>query len=504
MATGRSRREVLQLLAALGAGTALGAALSGCSTGSQAPVVDPPPAGPRYTGDRPNVVLVFVDDLAADVMGGSSRYPFLQTPNLTRLEQAGATFATAMVPTAVCSPSRASLLTGTYAHKHGVLVNDVQDLTGELPNFPALLQQAGYDTGYVGKWHMRNATAEPRLSFDYWLSFKGQGVYQNPTLNENGRTFKKRGYVTDILTEYAVDYIQTPRDKPFCLIVSHKAGHKPYKAAARHERAFAGAELPEPSNFGETFAGKPAWQRRYKLCGLGRAGWDACEDLDIPEGLPLEAWNPYDDEMLTHLRTLLAVDEGLGALVEALENTAQLDNTLFVFTSDNGYMLGAHRLADKRTMYEESLKVPLVMHYPERFGATGRLPQLVSTLDLAPTILEFAGVATPSTMQGASLVPLLTGTSGAWREQFFYEYFQERVPGPGVPTTLGIRTARWKYVHYPELPDDLDELYDLETDPHELRNLIADPASAGVLTELQALFQQQLADTGYQPQLASL
>ncbi len=497
----RSRRKVLELCLKLGAGVSLASALSSCTITSPKPPVKPPP-GPRYRGEQPNIVLVLVDDLAAGVMGTESRFPFLETPNVSRLEREGATFERAFVPTSVCSPSRASLLTGAYAHTHGVRFNDFQDLGGDLPTFPSLLKAAGYDTGFVGKWHMNNASSEPRLDFDYWLSFRGQGVYDDPVLNENGREFRANGYVTDLLSEYAADYIQTVRQKPFCLIVSHKAGHVPFKAAPRHERAFVGAQLPEPVNFAETFAGKPEWQRRYLKCGLERATWEACEGDDIPESFPLEPWNPNDHELLTHLRTLLAVDDSVGMLLEALESMAQLENTVFVFTSDNGFMLGAHRLHDKRVMYEESLRIPLIIRYPEKLEAGRRIPQLVSTLDLAPTLVEAGGLEPPKTMLGASLAPLFENETAPWRDRLLYEYFQERERGPGVPTMLGVRTERWKYVHYPDLPNDIGELYDLEADPYELRNLFADPEYAATLGELQGALQQQLADSGYPVQLA--
>jgi N-acetylglucosamine-6-sulfatase len=489
-----SRRKVLELMLKLGAGASLASALSSCGIMPKPPV-KPPPPGRRYRGELPNVVLVLVDDLAAGVMGAESRFPFLATPNVERLQREGATFERAFVPTAVCSPSRASFLTGTYAHTHGVRVNDSQDLSDALPNFPNELKRAGYDTGFVGKWHMNKASSEPRLNFDYWLSFAGQGVYNDPVLNENGREFRASGYVTDVLSEYAVDYIQTPRQTPFCLIVSHKAGHLPFQAAPRHEGAFAGARLPEPPNYAETFAGKPAWQRRYYDCGLTPT--EACGVRDF---VP---WNPHDDRMLTHLRTLLAVDEGLGSLFQALDNMEQLDNTVIIFTSDNGFMLGAHRLQDKRVMYEESLRIPLVIRYPKKLAAGRQVSKLVSTLDLAPTILELAQLEPPETMLGTSLVPLFSDETAPWRDRLLYEYFQE-APGPGVPSILGVRTERWKYVHYPELTGDIDELYDLEADPFELRNLIAEPSYAATLGELQGALQQQLVDTGYPAQLASI
>lgn len=492
-----SRRAALRWLLAAGAGATLASSLSGCAITDYPPVVGPPPSGPRYKGERPNLVVVLVDDLAAEVVGGRSRFPFLETPHISRLEREGVSFQRAFVPTSVCSPSRASLLTGTYAHTHGVQVNDVQDLGGELPNFPALLKHAGYDTGFVGKWHMLGELSAPRLEFDYWLSFKGQGDYENPLLNQNGHEVRRRGYLTDLLTEYAVGWIQRPREGPMCLIVSHKAGHVPFEAAPRHAGAFRGARLPEPPNFAETFEDKPAWLRRYKLCGLHRDGWEACREEDVPAALPLEPWNARDERLLEHLRTLLAVDEGLGATLAALASVEQLDNTLVVFTSDNGFLLGAHRLFDKRTMHEESIRVPLTLWAPGR--AQPSAPQaLVSSLDIAPTLLELAGVTVPETMQGRSLAPFLTRPEApdGWRDALLYEYFKEMV-GPGVPTILGVRTDRWKYIHYPELPHDIDELYDLETDPFELHNLAVRPAYSGQLGVMRALLKRQLAETGY-------
>ena len=498
-----SRRKVIELMLRVGAGATVASALSSCGLLGPQPTekrVKEPPPGPRYRGERPNVVLVLVDDLATGVMGEGSRYPSLGTPNVCRLQREGATFDRAFVSSSICSPSRASLLTGAYAHTHNVRVNDIQDLGETLPNFPEVLGASGYDTGFVGKWHMDKASSEPRLNFDYWLSFAGQGVYDNPVLNENGRKFKEDGYITDIISNYAVDYIQTARENPFCLIVSHKAGHVPFKAAPRHQHAFKGAALPEPANYQDDLAGKPAWQRRYKKCGLGRHEWEACGE--VPESLPVEPWDAHNENLLTHLRTLLAVDEGLGDIFQALTNMEQLDNTVFVFTSDNGFMLGAHGLFDKRVMYEESLGIPLVIRYPKALNAGRHSQRLVSMLDLAPTLLELGQQRVPETMLGASLVPLFNDENVPWRDRLLYEYFQEG-PGPAVPTMLGVRTERYKYVHYPDLPDDIDELYDLETDPLELRNLVADPAHAVTLGELQSSLAQQLADTGYTPQLAT-
>jgi len=498
-----SRRKLLTYAGGLAAATLGGALLKPFlqDKGYRRPTLKPPPPGPRYRGERPNILVVLVDDLAAGVVGQGSRFPFLETPHLDQLEREGASFPESFVPTSVCSPSRASLLTGTYPHTHGVLINDVKDLGLEPPNFPSLLKRAGYETGFVGKWHMDNARSDPRLDFDTWLSFKGQGVYENPVLNENGREYHASGYVTDLLSDYAARWLQRPREQPFCLNVSHKAVHVPFEAAARHRFAFAGAHLPEPANFGETFADKPAWQRRYKLCGLSPDAWDACDPADIPAALPPEPWNPQDHDLLTYLRTLLAVDEGMGLLLEALKSVGQLENTLVVFTSDNGFLLGAHRLFDKRVMYEESLRVPLLMRLPGRITAGSKPVGMVSSLDLAPTILELAGVDVPKTVQGCSLWPLLEDEQTPWRESLLYEYFQEY--GPGVPTILGVRTERWKYVTYPDLPEDISELYDLRADPGELHNLIGVPQYAKVVEMMQGRLEGQLAQTGYPAQVTA-
>ena len=493
-----SRRKLLAYAGGLGAALLGGALLEPFvrDRGYRRPQLAAPPPGPHYWGKRPNIVVILVDDLAAGVVGKSPRFPFLETPNIDALAREGASFPDSFVPTSVCSPSRASLLTGTYPHTHGVLINDIKDLGVEPPNFPSLLKAAGYETGFVGKWHMNNARSGPRLDFDTWLSFAGQGVYENPVLNENGLEYQANGYVTDVLSSYAAEWVQRPRERPFCLIVSHKAMHVPFEAAARHRFAFAGARLPEPANFSETFADKPAWQRRYKLCGLAPDTWEACDPDDIPASLPLEPWNAQDHELLTYLRTLLAVDDGVGLLREALASVG-LDNTLVVFTSDNGFLLGAHRLFDKRVMYEESLRVPLFMHYPQRIAAGSEPGGMVSSLDLAPTILELAGVDVPGSMQGRSLWPLLENEQIAWRDTLLYEYFQEY--GPGVPTILGVRTERWKFVTYPDLPEDIGELYDLENDPGELRNLIGRPQYAGAFKLMQGRLEQQLTQSGYSP-----
>ncbi len=475
-----TRRDWLGLMA--------GVSLAACDTAGERPVA---PEG------LPNIVVVLIDDLAVDVMGGSTRYPFLQTPNLDRIRREGATFTNAFVTTSLCSPSRASLLTGLHAHVHGVLANDRGDLVGGVNTFPGLLQVLGYRTALIGKWHMNGARDDPRPGFDYWLSFKGQGVYFDPVFNENGQVLPAKGYITDLLTASAGKWIESVREHPFCLILSHKAGHAPFLPAERHREFFAGESLPEPSGFRDTFEGKPAWQRRLIRCG---ARLEGCATTP-PPNLPVPDWQPAPT-LLDHLRTFLAVDEGLGTLVNTLEQAGALDNTLLIVTSDNGFMLTSHRLGDKRVMYEQSIRIPLWIRYPPRIAPGSVVDGLTLNLDLAPTILElirdqtgFSGQLDPRG-SGRSLWPLLEGRVDAVRSAFLYEYFPEAV-FPAYPMMLGVRTDRLKYVIYPEDPEGIAELYDLERDPDELHNRYLDPGYAAEREAMIAELNRVMAETGY-------
>jgi len=409
-----SRRKFLRWVASVGTGIALVSTLGGCNGTN---------GGSR--NELPNILIVLVDDLAVDVMGESSRFPFFDTPNVDRLIDEGVQFTNAFVSTSLCSPSRASLLTGVYAHRHGVRGNNGAELDPTMPSFPELLQARGYETAFIGKWHMLPRLSDPRPGFDYWLSFKGQGVYIDPALNENGVEFQAQGYMTDLLTDYALRWLRQPREKPFCLIISHKAAHAPFIPAERHKDTFSTAELPKPPNFDDTFEGKPEWLRRLILCGMRRSEWRACEGEPIPDSIPPSEWNNKHVDFLNYLRTLLAVDEGLGSLLHELANFNKLDDTFFVFTSDNGFFLGEHRLRDKRLMYYESIRIPLVIRYPELAVPASTIQEMVLNFDLAPTILELAHLSIPDNMQGRSFLPLIKGQSPKWRTSFLYEYFQE-------------------------------------------------------------------------------
>jgi len=447
----------------------------------------------RNKPQPPNIVFILIDDMRWDTMS-CARHPFVKTPNIDRIAASGVRFSNAFVTTSLCSPARASFLTGVYAHTHGVRTNERIDPDPSLPTFPQLLQKAGYETAFVGKWHMK-ATAQPRPGFDYWLSFVGQGKYIDPPLNENGRDFKAKGYMTDLLTGYAVNFLKRSGNKPFCLYLSHKAVHGPFTPADRHKNLYADLDLPEPVSHRDTLADKPKWMRTVFVRGQRQGQID--KSKPVPDALPPAKWQPRPTQWLNWFRALAAVDESVGQVLDTLRQIGAADNTWVIFASDNGYFLGEHRRGDKRLAFEESIRIPLLVCGPGIARTQSVLDQMALNIDVAPTLLELAGIDVPKHVQGRSLVPLLAGQSPEWRDCFLYTYFQERWL-PGIPTMVGVRTNDWKYVRYP-LIDDLDELYDLENDPHEMKNLSRDPSAARQRAAMRNKLDQLIQETGYTP-----
>lgn len=445
---------------------------------------------------KPNFLFVMVDDMAPDAVF-SDRFPFLHTPNMDRLEKEGAVFDRMFVTTALCSPSRASILTGTYAHIHGVRYNEIQDPDPHLEQFPQALQKVGYKTALIGKWHMARR-ADPRSGFDYWLSFKGQGVYIDPELNENGRTFKESGYITDILTEKTVGFLKRNVDNPFCVLLWHKACHEPFTPAERHKNAFPDAQIGEPASWSLDFSEVPRWMRRTKVYGPHYKEWIASEGKPVPDRLPVKPWNPPAPWM-DMLRCLLAVDESLGQVMDLLEEQGRLDNTVIILMADNGWFYGEHRRGDKRLAYEEAIRVPFAMRYPPKLKPGHHIEGMVANIDIGPTLLDLAGAPIPKTMQGESFVPVMEGKAEGRTSPFFYEYFQEKY-APGIPTMLAIRTPEWKYIHLPyesEEAGNFDELYNLRKDPHEMSNLIHSPEAAPQLKRMRRMLKQAKKRYGY-------
>jgi len=440
---------------------------------------------------RPNVVVVVVDDLRWDELGVVG-HPFVKTPNIDRIAREGARFTNAFATTPLCSPSRASLLTGLYARTHGIVDNtDRSARSHQLATFPRALHATGYETAFIGKWHM-GIDDSRRPGFDDWVSMKGLGEANDPELNDNGQRAHVKGYITDIFTERALTFVERPRQKPFLLYMAHKALHPNVAQAAdgsvttigeggfipaeRHTNLYAADVVPRRPNALVPPTGKPALLRRTS---------------DLP---PLGAATGTDDATIRdRLRMLAAVDESVGRIMAALDRAGQLDDTVFVLTSDHGYFYGEHGLSvERRLAYEEAIRIPLFIRYPRVIKAGLTPAQLALTIDLAPTLLELAGAAAPADVQGRSLVSLLKGGSPRWRDSFLIEYSSDTVfPRMVAMGYDAVRGERYKYIRYRELPG-MDELYDLRSDPFEMTNLIDDARSARAQARMEAELQRLL------------
>jgi len=457
---------------------------------------------PRVAGAKPrNIVFILADDHRYDALGFMG-HPWLQTPNLDRLARDGVHARNAFVTTALCSPSRASLLTGLYAHRHGVVDNN-NPVSDRLVFFPQYLQKAGYQTAFVGKWHMGGESDAPQRGFDHWVSFRGQGTYlPSPNgLNVNGQRVPQKGYITDELTDHALDWLgRRDTKRPFFLYLSHKAVHADFTPAERHKGRYAGKPVTAPATQADTpenYAGKPMWVKNQ------RNSWHG---VDFPYHSDLDIAEYYR----RYCETLLAVDDSVGRVLAHLRAEGLLQSTLVVYMGDNGFMFGEHGLIDKRAAYEESMRVPMLIHCPELFKAGTKLDQVVANIDLAPSALEAAGLRAPAGLDGRSLLGVARGEEKAWRESLLYEYYWER-NFPHTPTMHAVRGSRYKYIRYHGIWDT-DELYDLQADPQETRNLILSPEHQAtvrqlnrelfrILEESEGMFIPLLPDRGGQQNL---
>jgi len=443
------------------------------------------------------VVFILVDDLRWNWLGCMG-HPWLPTPNIDRLAAGGLTCDNAFVGVSLCSPSRATMLTGCHAQRSGVYLNSRHTLDPRVPTWGQLLQGEGYQTALVGKWHMRPYN-EPRAGWDLWYSFRGQGKYDDPEFFNGERFFRRRGYMTDLLAERAVQFIeQRDPDRPFGLLLSHKGVHGPPTPAERHREAFPTEEFPEPVSWTDDLADKPEYQRARVVWGPRKKQWDAAiaEGRTVPERIEPRPWDPRLSQHLNTARCLLSIDDSVGQVLDALERTGAAEDTLVLFTSDNGVMLGEHAFVPggKQLLYDESVRVPLVMRGPGcPVGA--RTDTLVSVLDLPATLVDLAGVAEPPRMHGRSLRPVFERphkTPRRWRTELLLQHFADE-RWPSRPLMQGLRTERHKLVVAPDHADGV-ELYDLEADPHELTNLARVPGHAKVLGRLRARLDERLAE----------
>lgn len=444
----------------------------------------------------PNIVLVIVDDLRWDDLGCSG-HPFSKTPHIDRLAAEGARFKNAFVTTPLCSPSRASILTGEYAHAHGIVDNtDRSPASHQLKTFPQSLQKAGYETAFFGKWHMGNDNTR-RPGFDRWYALQGQGTSFDSVVNDDGAEVETKGYVTDVLNAESVKFLRHKRDRPFLLYLSHKAIHPETAQAAdgklsdptasnfipapRHRDLYAGVTMPRRQNWGVPPIDKPALMQ--PVSGLPPLG---------PET------GSSDTSILNRLRMLVAVDEGVGQIREALEQSGQLDNTLIAVIGDHGYFYGEHGLSvERRLAYEESIRIPMIVRLPKLIPPGSTPSAMALGLDLAPTFVDLAGGSIPAGSHGRSLVPVLKGQTPAdWRTSFVVEYWSDTVfPRMRKTGYRAVRTADWKYIHYTD-QKGMDELYDLSSDPYELKNRINDPSVAAKRDRLETELDRILSETG--------
>ena len=468
--------------------------------------------GGRASADdpkRPNIVFIFSDDHAYQAIGAyNDPRRLVETPQIDRLAREGMKFDRCVVPNSICGPSRASVLTGTYSHRNGFYNNTNSRFDGSQPTFPKMLHASGYQTAVIGKWHL---VSDP-TGFDEWHILPGQGVYYNPPMIHNGRRVKHEGYTTDLITDFSLEWLKNrDKSKPFLLMAQHKAPHREWSPPLRHLGHDGDRTYPEPETLFDDYSGRGKAEHDQDMT---IAATMTPHDLKLtpPQGLTpeqLEAWNAYYEPrnaafrranlqgkdlvrwkygryMHDYLGCVKAVDDSVGRILKFLDDEGLAENTIVVYSADQGFFLGEHGWFDKRWIFEESLKAPLLVRWPGVTRAGTSSPRLVSNVDFAETFLEAAGLPIPDDMQGRSLIPLLKGQGPPdWRKSFYYEYYEYPQPHHVRPH-YGVVTERYKLVHFYGPDVDEWELFDLQTDPRELKNVLDDPAHAKVVADLKA------------------
>lgn len=451
--------------------------------------------------ERPNVVLVLCDDIRWDALSCAG-HPHLKTPNIDQLAAEGLYFENMFCTTSLCSPSRASILSGLYAHGHGI-TNNFTDYPKDLASFPRVLQDSGYQTAYIGKWHMGESNDNPRPGFDHFITHRGQGKYFDTEFNTNGEGRKVvEGYYTTVVTDMAIDWINRQRadsaDEPFMLMLGQKAPHSFYFPEPKYEKTFDHVEVNYPQS-AFNLANKPKWitQRLNTWHGVYGPLFDWRKEFPNDKA---EAVLDFAAMVRAYWGTILSVDDSVGRLVARLKELGEFDNTMFIFMGDNGLLEGEHGMVDKRTAHEPSMRVPMIIRYPKLTpGGPKKVAQQVLTTDVAPTILDVCGAPALENIHGRSIAPILTGASETWRDGILYYYNYEK-QFPYTPNVRALRTDRWKLIRYPTGDGSADvhmaELYDLKSDPGELTNLINNPKHSDLIAELKVQMTGVMSELG--------
>jgi arylsulfatase A-like enzyme len=486
---------------------------------------------------QPNIVFIMTDDHSYQTLGAYDNR-FIKTPGLDRIGDEGLVFRNSFVANSICGPSRACMLTGKHSHANGFRDNH-DTFDGSQQTFPKLLQKAGYQTAIIGKWHLNS---DPQ-GFDHWNILPGQGSYYNPDfIDSTGKTHHE-GYVTNLITDFSMDWMdRRDKNKPFCLLVHHKAVHRVWMPETKNLTLFKDQTFPLPANFYDDYAGREAagkqemsiiedmdlvydlkmldkeveiqthYRKAYengeyaRMTDDQREAWDAVYDPIIAdfkkaklEGKALAEWK-YNRYMQDYLSCVKSLDDNVARLLKYLDDNDLAENTIVVYTSDQGFYMGEHGWFDKRFMYEESFRTPLLMRLPKSYNAHGNVDRLVQNIDYAPTFLELAGVPIPPDIQGESLVHLLNGKSPeSWRKALYYHFYE--FPGEhAVRRHFGIRNERYKLIHF---YNDINtwELYDLKEDPTEMNNLIDNPDYKSLIDDLK--IQLRALQEQYQDPIAS-
>lgn len=438
--------------------------------------------------ERPNILFIMSDDHAAHAMScyGSR---INQTPNLDRIAQDGVRLDNCFCTNSICAPSRATILTGTYSHVNGVETLR-EKIDGRQETVSKLLQQAGYQTAMIGKWHLGHGGHHDPTGFDYWNVLPGQGDYHNPKMYDMGTLRQYEGYATDIITDLSLDWLRgRDTEKPFFLMCHHKAPHRPWEPDEKHMHLYEDQEIPYPETFDDDYS------NRAKAAAAAQMRIE--HDLkpvdlkfDPPAGLSgheLKKWK-YQRYIKDYLRCVASIDDNVGRLLDYLDDEGLTENTIVIYTSDQGFFLGDHGWYDKRFFYEESLRMPFVMRYPKEVPAGSSSAAMVLNVDFAPMFLDYAGLDPTPRMQGVSARSVVSGeTPEGWQTSMYYRYFMHQDNSHNVYAHYGVRTERYKLIYYYETEPDPPEweLFDLERDPYEINSVYDDPDYASIIAELK-------------------